>query len=286
MSRMVTVIIPVYNEEKALGGVIDRTKEAMEKSPYDYEIIVVDDGSTDGSYSLAMAKGVKVVQHEICEGTGAARKSGIKNAQGDIIVMIDGDGSYPEKDIPRLVKEIEDCDMVVGARNSEKGTLRLIRSPAKWFIRRLASYLAERKIPDLNSGLRAFKKDIAMRFLPLLPATHSWVSTITLLFLCNGYRIKYLPIEYRKRLGKSSFHPIRDTYNYVSLVIRTITYFNPLKVFLPVSLTVLLVGLLSSVYHLMKGGTLQEIDIILILIAVLIGMMGLLADLIVMEHKK
>ena len=120
----------------------------------------------------------------------------------------------------------------------------------------------------------------------MLPTTHSWVSTITLLFLCNSYRVKYLPIDYRKRKGKSSFHPIRDTYNYISLIIRTITYFNPLKVFLPVGLIIFLGGLLSSILNLLKGGTLQEIDIILILIAVLIGMMGLLADLIVMEHKK
>ncbi|HBY95034.1 MAG TPA: hypothetical protein DEP84_13925 [Chloroflexi bacterium] len=201
--------------------------------------------------------------------------------------MSDADGTYPSRDLPRLIEAIlHGADMAVGARTVEAGTMRPLRTFAKESIRRLAGYMTASEIPDLNSGFRAVRRDVALRFLPVLPTTHSWVSTITLALLTNGYRVDYLPIAYFPRVGHSSFHPIRDTYNYLSLVVRTVTYFNPLKVFLPVSLLLFLIGLSKGTYDLIFNLRFRESDVVLVVVAVLIGMMGILADLIVMQGRR
>jgi polyisoprenyl-phosphate glycosyltransferase len=174
---------------------------------------------------------------------------------------------------------------VVGARRAEKGTMRWLRTPAKEFIRRLASFMTGSPIPDLNSGLRAFRRDVALRFVGILPNTHSWVSTITLAMLSNGYRVGYVPIDYYPRIGRSTFHPVRDTYNYLSLVFRTLTYFNPLKVFLPVSLVILAAGLIKLSYDLVVLRDIRESDVIMIVIGVLIAMLGIIADLVVTQNR-
>ena len=200
--------------------------------------------------------------------------------------MLDGDGTYPAESIPALLQSLNEHDMVVGARRYERGTLPLLRRPTKYLIRRLASYLAGVEIPDLNSGMRAFKREIALRFFGILPATHSWVGTITLAFLANGHSVGFVPIDYFPRKGKSSFHPIRDTYNYLLLVIRTVMYFNPLKFLLPISLTIATAGILSTVWHIARWGRIQQMDVILIVGGINIGVLGLLADLIVVGRKE
>jgi len=246
---MISIIIPMYNEEEAIGGDLDTIIQTMSGSDVPWEIIVVDDGSTDASAEIVQQReGVRLIQHPYNRGTGAARTTGLQHARGDVIVMTDGDGTYPNQDIPRLLTHIgepsalgpedQGYDLVIGARTMETGSLKWLRSPAKLFIRLLASYMTGVGIPDLNSGLRAFKKGAAERFLDILPTTHSWVGTQTVAFLSEGYAVKFIPIDYYKRKGsRSSFHPITDTYNYLSLVVRTIMYFNPLKVFLPVALS-------------------------------------------------
>jgi glycosyltransferase involved in cell wall biosynthesis len=282
----VSIVIPVYNEEEAIGDDLDTIIATMEGSGYTYEVIVVDDGSTDRTAGVARAKGVKVIQHPINRGTGAARRTGILQAQGEVIVMTDGDGTYPNRDIPRLLEYLPAFDQVVGARTSEQGTFRFLRAPAKWFIRKLACYLTAMDIPDLNSGLRAFKREVMLKFLYLLPDGFSCVSTMTLAFLCNGYTIKYVPIDYYKRVGRSKFHPINDTYNYVLTVIRMVMYFNPLKVFLPTSLILFLWGLAKTIYDNTVYRDIRESDVTIIVISIVIGMMGLLADLIVVQHRR
>ncbi len=286
-SCQVTVIIPAFNEEKTIAEDIDVIIETMGRSNCQYEIIVVDDGSTDKTAQIVKAKReVKLIQHSYNRGVGAARKTGILEARGEIIVMTDGDGTYPNQDIPKLLNYIKNYDMVVGARVGKNVTWPLIRRPARWFIRKLASYLIATKIPDLNSGLRVFKKDLARRFFNILPENHSWVSTITLAFLANGYTIKYVPIDYYKRKGKSTIHPIKDTYNFVSLVIRTVMYFNPLRVFLPLTTLILISAIIRTLYDATILHRIKESDIMLFLTGLIIGVLGLLADLIVRLQKK
>lgn len=286
--QKVSIIIPVYNEEEAIEQVIDSVKKTMGRTKYKYEIIVVDDGSTDRTPEIIKSKGIRVIRHPVNKGPGASRKTGILNATGEWIVAIDADGTYSSHDIPRLLEHLPRFDQVVGTRTSERGTIRLLRTPAKWFIRKLACFLTNTEISDLNSGLRAFKKDIMLKFLHLIPEGFSCVTTMTLSFLCNGYTIKYIPISYYKRVGKSKFHPIKDTYNYLLLVIRMVMYFNPLKVFIPLSLSILLLGIGKFVYDIIN---LRRIHIttsmvILVITSALIGTVGLLADLIVVQHKE
>jgi len=286
-NSLVSIILPAYNEEEAMGSIIQGIKEVMNKSRYCYEIIVVDDASDDGTAQIAKDMRVSLIQHMEHKGSGASRKTGILRSKGELIVMLDADGTYPIQDIPKLLDFLPKYDQVIGARKGEKGRYRFLRSSAKWAIRRLASFLAGKKIPDLNSGLRAFKKEIMLKYLYLIPDGFSCVTTMTLAFLCNGYSIKYLPIDYYRRIGKSKFHPIRDSYNYLLTVIRMVMYFNPLKVFFSLGFTLFALGLLKSFYDFFFiVGRLQLSDIIILLSAVLIGMLGLLADLIVIQGKR
>jgi glycosyltransferase involved in cell wall biosynthesis len=286
--EMISIIIPMYNEEEAIGGDLDTIIQTMSGSDIPWEIIVVDDGSTDASPEIVRQReGVRLIQHPYNRGTGAARTTGLQHARGDIIAMTDGDGTYPNQDIPRLLAHMDQCDMVIGARRMEAGSLRWLRSPTKLFIRLLASYLTGVRIPDVNSGLRAFKKSVAERFLDILPTTHSWVGTQTVAFLSEGYAVKFVPIDYYKRKGKSSFHPVADTYNYISLVVRTIMYFNPLKVFLPVALALIVVGAVKLVRDIVyyRGFYVPGVTLMLILTAIQVGAIGLLADLIVKRAR-
>ena len=286
---MISIIIPMYNEEEAIGGDLDTIIQTMSSSDVPWELIVVDDGSTDASAEIVRRReGVRLIQHAHNRGTGAARTTGLQHARGDVIVMTDGDGTYPNQDIPRLLAHMGECDLVIGARRAETGSLRWLRSPTKLFIRLLASYMTGVKIPDLNSGLRAFKKGVAERFLDILPTTHSWVGTQTVAFLSEGYAVKFIPIDYYQRKGsKSSFHPIADTYNYISLVVRTIMYFNPLKVFLPVALALIVVGAVKLVRDIVyyRGFYVPGVTLMLILTAIQVGAIGLLADLIVKRAR-
>ncbi|MBN2325645.1 MAG: glycosyltransferase family 2 protein [Candidatus Omnitrophica bacterium] len=280
-----SVLIPTYNEEKAIAGVIDDVRKAMDASEYSYEILVVDDCSKDETVKIAREKGVRIIQRKMNGGSGASRKTGIRAARGEYIAMLDGDGTYTAADIPKMLDLLPDWDQVNGARTSEEGALKALRVPAKWMIRQLAVYLSGVPIPDLNTGLKVFKRSIMTKFLWVIPEGFSCVTTMTLAFLCNGYSVTWIPSEYHKRIGKSKFHPIKDTSRYIATVVRMVMYFNPLRVFLPVSFFILLLGVLRSWFSYRSIGGLQEGDIILILGAVLIGVMGLLADLIVAQGR-
>jgi polyisoprenyl-phosphate glycosyltransferase len=283
----VSVVLPVYNEKGHLGEELRRIRAALEGSSYSFEIIVVDDGSTDGSGdALTAIEGIRVIRFARNRGTGSARKAGTRAARGRVVVWTDVDMTYPNDEIPRLVKELEGYDQVVGARTSEQGTVKLLRTPAKWFIRKLASYLVRTPIPDLNSGLRAFRRDVAMQFLHLLPRGFSCVSTITLTFLSNGYSVKHVPIDYFPRAGRSKFHWWSDTREYLTQVVRMILSYDPLRVFLPVGLILASAGIAKFAYDwATKDFRITTNTLLLLFAAFQVFAIGLLADLVVRVNR-
>jgi glycosyltransferase involved in cell wall biosynthesis len=283
----VSVVLPVYNEKGHLRPEIERIRAALESSPYSFEIIVVDDGSDDGSeVELAAIDGIRLLRHSRNRGSGAARRTGTAAAAGRVVVWTDVDMTYPNDDIPALVKELDGYDQVVGARRTEQGTIKFFRVPAKWFIRKLASYLTETDIQDLNSGLRAFRRDVAMQYIHHLPTGFSCVTTLTMSFLGNGYSVKYVPIDYFPRAGRSKFHWWRDTKRYVLQVIRMVLSYSPLRVFLPLGLLFLAVGLGKLVYDWLERDFALAGNTMLILFAGVQTMaVGLLADLVVRATK-
>jgi glycosyltransferase involved in cell wall biosynthesis len=278
--------MPAFNEQEAIGLEIDALRRVMDGTSYGYEIIVVDDASTDATAQIAEARGARVIRHTRRKGSGGARKTGIRAANGKFIVMTDADGTYPKKDIPEMVGYLSTHDLVVGARKEEMGTHKVFRTFAKFVIRKIAEFLTGREIPDLNSGLMAFKKEVIEKYLHLIPDGFSCTSSISLVHLANNYEVKYLPIDYYKRIGTSKFHPLRDTSKYLLTVIRIISYFNPLKVFITVSAFLLACGVIKSIASIALSGTLQESDVILVLSSIIIGALGIIADLIVTYGRR
>mgnify|MGYP000906715266 FL=1 len=286
----VTIVLPCYNEQDHVVKEVERICAAMDASGYTYELIAVDDASTDETLARLREAAPRFPHMRIRAfrrngGSGTARRIGTQEARGEIVVWTDADMSYPNERIPELVEILEkdpSIDQVVGARTSEQGSHKLLRVPAKWFIRKLAEILAGEKIPDLNSGLRAFRASVARPYLRLLPPGFSCVTTITLAFLSNQHGVYYLPIEYSKRAGKSKFNFVSDAYRYILQVLRMIMYFNPLKVLMPPALTLVGLGLVKGVFDVVRYGFyLTSNTVVIFLSGLLIGSLALLADLIV-----
>jgi glycosyltransferase involved in cell wall biosynthesis len=285
--KNISIIIPAYNEEKIIEQTIKNLKKELDKLNLDYEIIVVNDASTDKTKEiLEKTEGIKLINHPKNRGYGAALKTGIKNSIYDWILIIDADGTYPNESIADLIKYASDYDMVVGARTGKKVKIPLIRRPAKWIINKLANYLSKTKIPDLNSGLRIMKKPLLEKFIHILPDGFSLTTTITLAALTNDYTIKYIPINYSERVGKSKIRPIRDTLIFFQLIIRTILYFNPLKVFVPFSLILFLLGVGIFFYSYFFMTRILDVTVAVILISsIQILAIGMIADLVTKTRK-
>lgn len=283
----VSVVLPIYNEKGHLRAEIDRIRAALEASRYSFELIVVDDGSNDGSEAeLSRIEGITLITHRRNQGSGAARRTGTTAARGRVVVWTDVDMTYPNDLIPELVDAMEGVDHVVGWRQTEEGTHKLLRTPAKWVIRKLASFLSETDIKDLNSGLRAFRRDVAMQYVHELPKGFSCVTTLTMSFLGNGYSIGFFPIQYFPRAGRSKFHWLRDTRRYILQVIRMTLSYNPLKVFLPIGLGLLVVGLVKLGFDWAERDFRLAANTLLIFFAALqVITVGLLADLVVRATK-
>jgi len=280
-----SIVVPVYNEEETIEKVIAALKIYLNQG---CEIILVNDGSSDRSKELLeKTADIKVIHHPENRGYGAALKSGIRTAQGKHILIIDADGTYPSESIPELLNQKENYDMVVGARTNPQSQIPLIRKPAKWLLGQLANYLTGTKIPDLNSGLRIIKKDVLNKFIHLLPDGFSFTTTITLAFLTNGCQIKYLPIDYYKRKGKSKIKPVKDTLNFLQLIIRTVLYFNPLKIFIPASFIILAAALTIGAYSFFFTARFADTTfIVLCATALQTFFFGLIAELITRTRTK
>jgi glycosyltransferase involved in cell wall biosynthesis len=281
----VTIVVPAYNEERGIATTLGDIDAAMSSQSIEYEIILVDDGSTDGTADVAdQLGGIRVLRHHTNRGYGSALKTGIRKASHDWIAIIDADGTYPPEALPLLLAELDDVDMVVGSRKSAE--LPALRRPAKWCLARLAEYLAETKIPDINSGMRVFRKELALSYFNILPSAFSFTITITIAFLSDHHLVKFVPIPYRGREGRSKIRPVQDTLNFMQLILRTVMYFNPLKVLMPVSLFLLLVAVAIGLYSLLTQGRVMDITVITLSIAAIqVGVLAMIADMIQKKNK-
>ena len=238
----ISVIIPAFNEEKSVKSQVEAVRKILDVSEINHEIIVVDDGSQDRTAAEAMTGQARVLQHTENRGYGAAIKTGIRAAKNDIIVITDADGTYPANQIPALVAQLENADMVVGARIGEDVNIPLIRRPAKWVLRRLAARIADQQIPDLNSGLRAFRRPCIQQYFPILSNRFSFTTTSTLSLLADGYRVIYHPINYYRRIGQSKITPWHFM-DFTILILRMAMLFQPLKILMPLASIFGLLGL-------------------------------------------
>jgi len=280
----VSLVIPAYNEEHGLPTVLTQLQTVMSTAQFPHEIIVVDDGSQDNTAAVcARFDKIVVLRHQNNFGYGAALKTGIRHARYRLVCITDADGTYPNERIPELVEHLNagNYHMVVGARRGANVAIPLIRRPAKWVIGRLANWVSGQTIPDINSGLRVFRRDIALRFFRILPDAFSFTTTITLAMLTNDYKVDYVSINYYARVGSSKIHPIRDTINFVQLILRIGLYFAPFKIFLSLSLILLLAAVVWGLISEIAFGRLADVStIVIVMTAFQIAGVGLLAELI------
>ena len=273
-AEKVSVIIPVYNEDKSIGGLVSRIKTCYP----DFDVIVIDDGSMDNTADVAQAAGAKVYSHPYNIGNGAAIKSGIRVADGDILVFLDGDGQHDPKDIAELLRYFPQFDMVVGAR-SIGDQASLGRAAGNKIYSWFASYVAKFSIRDLTSGFRAVKSNIAKSFVYLLPNTYSYPATITLGVLRSGMSVKYVPIKMQQRkTGKSNIKLVSDGVRFFMIITRICTLYSPMRVFLPVSCMMFFLGVANYLYTYIVRGRFTNMSVFLFVAAIIIFMMSLLSE--------
>jgi glycosyltransferase involved in cell wall biosynthesis len=269
----VSIVIPAYNEAEVIGGVISTLRTAAAW----HEIIVVDDGSADGTGERACAAGALVVKHPYNKGNGAAVKSGIRRATGDYVLIIDGDGQHPPEDALRLVARLGEYDLVIGARaGATQATA--ARRAGNWALNRLASYLAGREIPDLTSGFRGARREHLREFLHLLPNGFSTPTTTTLAFIKAGYNVAFEPVHARQRVGESKIKLARDGTKFLIIIFKIVSLFSPLRIFLPLSLASFVVGAAYAAWTISTQRHITNSSVLLILFAVVVFLVGLVSE--------
>lgn len=274
MTVKVSVIIPAFNEAQSIGDLISRIRNLYP----DFEIIVIDDGSTDDTGAVAKNSGATVYSHPYNIGNGAAIKSGIRIASGHILVFMDGDGQHDPEDIVKLLQHFPEFDMVVGAR-SKKNHASLGRTFGNTAYNWLASYVAKFRVEDLTSGFRAVKADIAHHLLYLLPNTYSYPTTLTLSVLRNGRAVKYVSVKVKmRRSGKSGISMFRDGVRFFMIIIKICTLYSPFRIFLPVSFITFLTGLFYYLYTFCMEGRFTNMSALLFTTSIVIFMMGIVSE--------
>jgi glycosyltransferase involved in cell wall biosynthesis len=271
------VILPAFNEALGIESTLARVHDVLRTFPGTSEVIVVDDGSKDGTGERASAAGVRVITHPWNRGYGAALKSGILATSAPAVMIMDADSTYDPDAILRLYTKLDGADMVVGARRLTSKGVAWIRRPGKWLLNRFASYLVGVRIPDLNSGQRVMKRDTVLRYMHLCPSGFSFTSTITLAMLANGHNVIYEPIEYGRRAGKSKIRAAHFM-SFVLLVVRSMVLFNPLKIFLPLGGVLFLAGIGKLIQDIFREN-LSETAVMAFLSAITVWSVGLLADM-------
>jgi glycosyltransferase involved in cell wall biosynthesis len=274
----ISVVVPAYHEEAVIGSVVNRLRATLDSLGRTYEIIVVDDGSRDETAQRARQAGAEVISHPYNIGNGAAVKTGIRRARGRVLVMLDGDGQHAPEDIPLLLKELGAYDMVVGARTSDSVTEKH-RDIANGIYNWLATYVCGRKIEDLTSGFRAIKMDIVRGYVYLLPNTFSYPTTITLAVVRSGFSLKYVPIDVSRRVGKSKIHLLRDGSRFLLIILKIATFFSPLKVFVPASLLLFLLGFGYGLFKVVAlGARYGPTSAMLMTVSGLVFLVGLVSE--------
>ena len=256
--ELVTVVIPAYNEEKTVAEVIRGVRQVFPEA----RILVIDDGSADATAQEARNEGADVISHPLNKGNGAAIKTALRNIPGGRVAVIDGDGQNDPGDLVRLLGELERYDLVVGARSFTNGDGAPLRNVGNILLRRLASFLAEQNVPDLTSGLRAFRHSVAVRFLHIYQNGYSFPSTSTLSFITEGYNVGFVPVRVRRRPAEteSKLRPFRDGFRFLMFMLRIITLANPNKIFFPTGLLMVVAGIALTIRNLIlfaqfSGGT-------------------------------
>lgn len=283
-----SVVVPAFNEEKGITGTLDAIRDALAAEEGKYELIVVNDGSTDDTrgvlqaYMAAHPDSIRVLDQDRNRGYGAALKAGIRIAASDLIVITDADGTYPVDRIPDLVETLvtQDVAMVVGSRVGEDVEYSPIRRIPKVFLKAYIDWIARTDVPDFNSGLRVFRRDVAEKFIGILPNKFSFTTTITLACITNNYPVVYRPISYARRVGKSKIQPVRDTLRFSQLIVRTGMYFAPLRVLGPIAMMICLLAFVSLGIDVFVLKNLTDSTVLLFLFTLNTGMFALLADMI------
>lgn len=285
-----SVVIPCFNEEGAILDTISSLRERLRDAGW-YELIIVDDGSTDGTGQLLQEAAehdgeLRVLTHPRNRGYGASLKTGISHATAEYIVITDADGTYPNERIPELVDMAQDVDMVVGSRTGPDVHYSPLRRIPKVFLRAYASWISRTRIPDLNSGLRVFRRDLAKRFFFVLSDGFSFTTTITLAMLTNHCTVRYVPISYAPRVGRSKIRPIRDTLNFLHLIFRAGTFFAPMRTLFPLAPAGFALFMGSLVYDVAVLKNITEKTILLFMFSVGMFLFALLADTLSLITKK
>jgi glycosyltransferase involved in cell wall biosynthesis len=269
----VSIVIPAYNEADVIGGVVTGLKAA---APW-REIIVVDDGSRDATPATATAAGAIVIRHPYNKGNGAAVKTGIRRATGDFVLIIDGDGQHPPEDACRLVSRLGEYDLVVGARSASTQATHTRRF-GNGALNQFASYLTGRDIPDLTSGFRGARRECLREFIHLLPNGFSTPTTTTLAFMKAGYNVAFEPIEARARVGHSKIRLARDGAKFLMIILKIITLFSPLRIFLPLSIASFVLGAAYALWTIATQSHVTNSSVLLIMLAVIVFLVGLVSE--------
>lgn len=278
-----TIIVPVFNEEGAISETIENILQSIITN--NYELLIINDGSTDSSGKIINSyvekfTHIRMISCEFNRGYGASLKLGVRSAKAEIIAIVDADGSYPIHDISKLIAAISNVDMVVGSRTGENVEYSRIRKIPKIFLKSYVSWIAGQNVPDMNSGMRVLRKPIVEKYIGILPDTFSFTTTITLAMLTNSYNVKYIPINYTKRVGKSKIQPIRDTLRFIQLIIRTGVYFAPMRVLTPLIIVLFAMFICSLIYDVVYLSNLTDKTVLLIMFTLNTGLFALIADMI------